>query len=141
VITQRSIKEKTSTHPETSVTDTEVTPQKAAEDVTKGSNQQVLLEPLWIEPLIAYLMEQKLPDDPVEERRIVRWCKAFTIVDGDLYKRSISGIFQRCIAITDGKALLREIHEGTCGHHASSRALVAKAFRVGFYWPTTAADA
>lgn len=27
------------------------------------------------------------------------------------------------------------------GHHASSRALVAKAFRVGFYWPTAAADA
>src|SRR4051812_49370513 len=33
-------------------------------------------------------------------------------------------------------ALLLEIHEGTCGHHASSRALVAKAFRAGFYCPT-----
>jgi hypothetical protein len=68
----------------------------------------------------------------VEARRIVRRSKAFTVVNGELYKRSISGIFQRCIAIDDGKALLREIHEGTYGHHARSRALVAKAFRARF---------
>ena len=54
----------------------------------------------------------------------------------ELYKRSISGMFQRCIAFEDGQAILRDIHVGTCGHHASSRSLVAKAFRAGFYWPT-----
>ena len=37
--------------------------------------------------------------------------------------------------------MLPEIHAGTCGHHASSRALVAKALRAGFYWPTTLQDA
>jgi hypothetical protein len=63
------------------------------------------------------------------------------VVAGELYKRSIYGIFQRCISIEDGKALLREIHEGTCGHHAISQALVAKAFGAGFYWPIVAADA
>jgi hypothetical protein len=42
-------------------------------------------------------------------------------------------VLQRCIAQEDGIALLREIHEGTCGHHACSRTLVAKAFRSGFY--------
>jgi hypothetical protein len=31
------------------------------------------------------------------------------------------------------KELLKEIHQGECGHHASSRAFVAKAFRHGFY--------
>jgi hypothetical protein len=36
--------------------------------------------------------------------------------------------------------MLREIHQGECGHHASSRALVAKAFRHGFYWPTALRD-
>jgi hypothetical protein len=51
VITQRSIKFKTSTPLETSATDAGVTPQKAAEDVIDGSSQQVLLlKPLWIEP-------------------------------------------------------------------------------------------
>jgi hypothetical protein len=48
----------------------------------------------------------------------------------------VSGIFQKCIEPEEGLELLKEIHQGECGHHASSRALVAKAFRHGFYWPT-----
>jgi hypothetical protein len=53
----------------------------------------------------------------------------------------VSGIFQKCIEPEEGLALLKEIHQGKCGHHASSRALVAKAFHHGFYWPTTLRDA
>jgi hypothetical protein len=36
---------------------------------------------------------------------------------------------------------LKDIHAGVCGHHASSRAIAAKAFRVGFYWLTAIEDA
>ncbi|KAK1612053.1 hypothetical protein QYE76_035726 [Lolium multiflorum] len=36
--------------------------------------------------------------------------------------------------------MLVEIHQGECGHHASSRALVAKVFRHGF-WPTALENA
>ena len=32
--------------------------------------------------------------------------------------------------------MLLEIHQGECGHHTSSRALVAKVFQHGFYWLT-----
>ncbi|KAK1670885.1 hypothetical protein QYE76_059044 [Lolium multiflorum] len=142
VITQRSIKEKASAPPRPSADESEASPQQAAEESPPPLAEQVLLlEPLWTKPFLAYLTKQELPEDPVEARRIVRRSKAFTVVNGELYKCSISGIFQRCIAIDDGKALLREIHEGTCGHHAGSRALVAKAFRAGFYWPTAASDA
>jgi hypothetical protein len=142
VITQRSIKEKASAPPKSSDDVPEAGPQQNDQGAPPQSAEQVLLlEPLWTKPFLAYLIRQQLPEDPVEARRIVRRSKAFTVVNGELYKRSISGIFQRCIAIDDGKALLREIHEGTCGHHASSRALVAKAFRAGFYWPTAASDA
>jgi hypothetical protein len=86
IITQRSIKVKNSTHPGTSATDRGATPQEAAEDVTDGSNQQVLLEPLWTKPVLAYLIEKRLPDDPVEAKRIVQRSKAFIVVDGDLDK-------------------------------------------------------
>jgi hypothetical protein len=37
--------------------------------------------------------------------------------------------------------LLEEIHDGQCGVHVASRTLVGKAFRAGFYWPTTKKDA
>jgi hypothetical protein len=62
-----------------------------------------------------------------------RRAKAYTIIDGQLYKRSTSGIFMKCISQVDGIEILREIHEGECGHHAAARSLVAKAFRHGFY--------
>jgi hypothetical protein len=51
----------------------------------------------------------------------MRRSKAFTIINRELYKHSTTGVLQWCIAQEDGIALLREIHEGTCGHHASSR--------------------
>jgi hypothetical protein len=47
----------------------------------------------------------------------------------------------KCVHIDEGKNILREINEGTCGNHAASRTLVGKAFRSGFYWPTALADA
>jgi hypothetical protein len=71
----------------------------------------------------------------------MRRSKAFTIIQGQLYKPSTTGVLQRCIASKDGIALLRDIHEGTCGHHASSRTLIAKAFWSGFYWLSALHDA
>ena len=47
----------------------------------------------------------------------------------------------RCISEEEGRKLLVEIHAGLSGHHAASWALVSKAFRTGFYWPTARADA
>jgi hypothetical protein len=53
----------------------------------------------------------------------------------------MSGIYWKCIEPEEGQELLREIHQGECKHHASSRALVAKAFRHGFYWLMALKDA
>ena len=92
--------------------------------------------PMWAKPFLNYMIHNRLPQDVTEARRITRRSKAFTIINGEFYKRSISQVLQRCIKQEDDKAILLDIHEGICGHHASSRTLVAKAFRVGFYWPT-----
>jgi hypothetical protein len=74
---------------------------------------------------------------------LARRAKSFVLLgDGkELYHRSPSGILKRCISITEGQELLREIHSGACGHHAAPRALVGNAFRQGFYWPMAVADA
>jgi hypothetical protein len=91
--------------------------------------------PSWAEPFSNYLITGDLPQDKLEARRIQRRVGVYIIINSELYKRSVSGIFQKCIEPEEGMELLREIHQGECGHHASSRALVAKAFRHGFYWP------
>src|SRR3954471_4708712 len=87
------------------------------------------------------LINRELPDDPTDAQRISRRSKAFTIINGELYKSNISGVLQRCVTIGDGKTILQDIHEGICGHHAGSRSLVAKDLRAGFYWPTAMNDA
>ena len=51
------------------------------------------------------------------------------------------GRFSIAFLHEEGQEILREIHEGDCGHHAGSKSLVAKAFRHGFYWLTAHADA
>jgi hypothetical protein len=48
---------------------------------------------------------------------------------------------QRCITPQEGQDILKDIHAGVCGHHASSRAIEAKAFHAGFYWLTAIEDA
>jgi hypothetical protein len=63
------------------------------------------------------------------------------VVQGKLYKKSKTGVLQRCITPQEGQAILKDIHEGVCGHHASSRAIAVKSFRAGFYWLTAIEDA
>jgi hypothetical protein len=63
------------------------------------------------------------------------------VLQGKLYKKSISGILQRYITHQEGQEILKDIHVGVCGHHASSRAIAAKAFQAGFYWLTAIEEA
>jgi hypothetical protein len=89
--------------------------------------------PPWAEPYLEYLMIKKLPEDEVQRRQIEHREKAYTIIDGQLYKQITSRVLMKCISQLDGIEILREIHEGECGHHAVARSLVAKAFRHGFH--------
>ena len=89
--------------------------------------------PEWTEPYLVYLMKGELPQQEVLARQIERRAKAYSVINGELYKRSGTGVFQRCVSPEEGWQILREIHEGDCGHHASTRSLVAKAFRHSFF--------
>jgi hypothetical protein len=116
-------------------------PAAGTEDLSEEIAKVMLIEAIWTKPYLAYLTRGELPEDTIHRRQIIRRSKAFTIINGELYKRSTTGVLQRCIAPEDGIALLQDIHKGTCGHHANSRTLVAKAFRSGFYWLSALHDA
>jgi hypothetical protein len=95
----------------------------------------------WIFEIRDYLKENILPKDHVFAERIVRLVKRYAVVEGDLYRRGANSILMWCITQEKGRELLTEIHGGECGSHSSSRTLVGKAFRHGFYWPTALQDA
>jgi ribonuclease HI len=71
--------------------------------------------PSWAEPFSNYLIMGDLPQDEVEARRLQCRALAYTIINSELYKRSVSGLFQKCIEPEEGIELLREIHQGECG--------------------------
>jgi hypothetical protein len=83
----------------------------------------------WRDKYITWIDRGELSSDRSEARRIAGMAKSFTLVDGKLYKRAASAILQRCVPISQGRELLRDIHAGVCGHHAAPRTLVGNAFR------------
>jgi ribonuclease HI len=108
---------------------------------TAEPEEVMMIEETWMQPYLEYMMKKTLPKDTVEARRIIRRSTAFVVLQGKLYKKSITGVLQRCVTPQEGQVILKDIHEGVCGHHASSRAITAKAFRAGFYWLTAIKDA
>jgi hypothetical protein len=89
--------------------------------------------PLWARPIMDFMVDGQLPADEAEARHVMRRSKEYTIINKEIYKRNSIGVLQRCVESAEGQEMLQEIHQGECGHHASSRALVSKAFRHGFY--------
>jgi hypothetical protein len=113
----------------------------AAEEDSLEPEEVMMVEVTWMQPYLAYMLRKTLPEDVVEARGIVRRSKGFVVVKGELYKKRILGVLQRCVMLQEGQAILYDIHAGVCSHHASSRAIAAKAFCMGFYWLTTVEDA
>jgi hypothetical protein len=87
----------------------------------------------WITKIRTYLKDNIIPDDMVSTDRIARLAKRYMLVEGNLYRRGANGVLMRCITQEEGYELPAEIHRGECGNHTSSRMLVGKDFRHGFY--------
>jgi hypothetical protein len=96
----------------------------------EGSTPPANLELDWRVPYLDYLTRGDLPLDKTEARRITRWAKSFVIFGNnkELYRRSPTGILQRCITNEEGKNLLKDLHSGACGHHTTPRTLVGNTF-------------
>jgi hypothetical protein len=122
-------------------------PEQGAPDCRPPSGDRVLLalarqEGLdWILELKTFLVSSKLPEDESEAERIVRQASGYCVKDGDLYRHRPNGVALKCISTHQGQELLRDIHAGECGHHVSASTLAAKAYHIGFYWPSALWDA
>jgi hypothetical protein len=87
----------------------------------EGEQSGVTPDQNWWTPYLQHLHRGELPSNRAEARRVARRAKLFVLLgdEKELYHRSPSGILQRCISIAEGQELLREIHSGACGHHAT----------------------
>jgi hypothetical protein len=85
------------------------------------------------EPIIRYIKNEEEPDDKTAAKHIARQSAHYTLIGGALYRRGATGVLMKCISSVTRRQLLDEIHTGQCGIHVTSRTLVGKVFRSGFY--------
>jgi len=111
--------------------------------VEKQSNEPMLVDNTtlatssrdWCAPFIRYISDGSGFQDKTENECLIRRSKNYILVDGKLMRKNASSeVLLKCISQDDGVKLLDDIHVGSCGNHATSRTLVRKAFRAGFYW-------
>ncbi|XP_025678147.1 uncharacterized protein [Arachis hypogaea] len=94
----------------------------------------------WTYPILQYLLDGTLPEDPKEEKRTKREAANYTVVAGQLYKRGFSQLLLKCVEPGNTKYMLHEIHEGCCNHHIGGKTLAQKVIRAGYFWPTVIRD-
>ncbi|GJY65920.1 reverse transcriptase domain-containing protein [Tanacetum coccineum] len=95
----------------------------------------------WMTPICEYLTKEILPADKKKARAIHRKAARYTMINETLYKKYFLGPWLRCVGPLQANYVLREIHEGSCSMHSGPRSVVAKAIRIGYYWPIMHMDA
>ncbi|KAL0341428.1 UNVERIFIED_CONTAM: hypothetical protein Scaly_1805400 [Sesamum calycinum] len=80
----------------------------------------------WRKSLLDYLIEGIFPTDEKEAARLKSRAVRFPVLNGTSYKCSFSDPFLPCLLIEEGRNVLQEIHEGSCGSHVGGMALANK---------------
>ena len=63
------------------------------------------------------------------------------LLDGEvLYKKGRDKMLLRCVDAIEARKILKEIHEGICGTHASGHMMARQIMRAGYYWMTLEND-
>jgi hypothetical protein len=90
---ERSIKNN-----KTSTTEEQGQHQVTGSGVGKASTAEpeevMMIKETWMQPYLAYMINKALPEDTVEAKRIIRRSKAFVVLQGQLYKKIITGVLQ-----------------------------------------------
>ncbi|XXG83477.1 hypothetical protein AAC387_Pa10g1217 [Persea americana] len=96
----------------------------------------------WMDPVIAYLKDDLLPEDRTEAQKIrLKAARFWFSPDARLYRKSFTRLYLQCVHPSKVDDFLYEIHEGTCGSHIGGRSLAYRAISQGYWWPYMQKDA
>ena len=68
--------------------------------------------PSWMDPIRLYIATGELPNDRDKAHKVRIQSARFSMVDGQLYKRSLGGPYLMCLTPEQGQYVLAELHEG-----------------------------
>ncbi|XP_077234682.1 uncharacterized protein LOC143876885 [Tasmannia lanceolata] len=87
---------------------------------------QVEHEPCWMDEIVDYLRSGKLPETKREARKVIQRAARFSLDGENLFKRSYTLPYLKCLRPSDATYALQETHEGICGEHLGGKALAIK---------------
>jgi hypothetical protein len=90
----------------------------------------------WRRPLLEYLRAL----DSMGKQNIRRQVLKYTMMEGELYQRTLDGLLLKCLNEDQARIAMREVHEGMCGAHQSAQKMKWAIQRVGMYWPSMVND-
>ncbi|XP_015953028.1 uncharacterized protein LOC107477505 [Arachis duranensis] len=96
--------------------------------------------PSWMDPITDFLKNGKLPDDEKAAKALRREAAKYAVIQGQLFKKGLSQPLLKCLHPDQTNYVLREVHEGCCGHHIGGKALARKLIRAKYYWPSMMMD-
>ncbi|BFG30870.1 hypothetical protein CerSpe_171440 [Prunus speciosa] len=114
--------------------------QPSIEEAEQPNLMQIDEDPSWQDPITDYLVNENLPKDKSEARKIKQKAARY-YMKGDMHvRRSYSGPHLICIKNPQTLEVLCKIHDRECGNHAGGRSLAQKALSIGYFRPTMRQD-
>ncbi|XP_074362732.1 uncharacterized protein LOC141703009 [Apium graveolens] len=94
----------------------------------------------WSQPLLDYILDNKLPEHKTEARALMFKARNYCIVGSSLYRRAFSEPLLRCLSLEEALQAIIEVYTGICGEHLGGKNLALKVIKQGLYWPIVRKD-
>jgi len=101
---------------------------------------QVEIGETWMTPYQRYFVDEVLPLEPTEARKIKKNLSKYTLIDGKLFRHGFTHPILVCVNGEQCTHIMAELHEGICGSYISGQSLSSKVIRARYYWPTMRED-
>ncbi|KAK8948470.1 hypothetical protein KSP39_PZI005589 [Platanthera zijinensis] len=108
--------------------------------IEEGELMEVEQHPSWMDPFVTFLSTGEYPEG-MDRRGLKHKAAYYLLSEGQLYRKTLSGMLARCVAEREVHKILEEVHSGECGSHSGSRTLEGRIVRQGYFWPTLGQDA
>ncbi|KAK8924197.1 hypothetical protein KSP39_PZI019370 [Platanthera zijinensis] len=108
--------------------------------IEEGELMEVEQHPSWMDPFVTFLTTGEYPTG-MDGKKLKYKSAYYLMRDGQLYRKTLSGMLARCVGEREVPKILEEVHSGECGSHSGSRTLEGRIVRQGYFWPTLGLDA
>ncbi|XP_074363811.1 uncharacterized protein LOC141704458 [Apium graveolens] len=83
----------------------------------------------WRQPILKYILQNKLPQDKGEARAISYKANNYYVLENKLYRRGLVEPLLRCLGPEESHTSIIKVHTGICGDHLGGKNLALKIMR------------